>query len=233
MNAGNDHKCAAVSAEDLVLFAYGETDDPSIAKHVAGCPDCRAFIADLEKVRHAAQRAGALEPGLAVIAGLKQKAARQAGAVRTAPRQKERGRAWPRWVFAMAAVFIAAAGLMIYQYQERHGAWHEARETRGVPAYLAGVGAQLTEMEGLVGGSDDADAGGLEIIAVAETEAGDSVAGVEGGFSLDPGGWDLIVEPGPNVDDLEVAMNDLESQVDLLGDYDAQDGSVEKGWSGG
>jgi hypothetical protein len=233
MNHNNSHKCAAVSGEDLLLFAYGEGRDPRIEQHVRECDKCRDFLAGLDRVRKLAA-AGMAEPDLKVTAGLKQTAAHEAELRRTIklPSRKtgrsperRRGLGWAAAIAACVIVLlvVAAARSVI---RERAAQKMMAQEQRAL--LLADVGPQLSRLETLIGDSvESGNDGSWPIVSITGTMSGDSAAELAREFSLDPGAWDLIVETDNGVDDLELAMSDLEYQPDLLG-YSNDNGDEDK-----
>lgn len=205
MKDGKQGDCSRASFEDLLLLAYGESTDPGLAGHARECPVCRERLAEIEGVRSLAAKAG-IEPASdrAVDALMAQAASGPAESGSGSHRTK---RAW-----LAAAAVVAAIALSLYFA----AAYNPAPPPAGngaVPAYLAGLGADIYLLEKSV---DMTHAilvdSGDSVAAIVEPPAGESLAGADD-FSLDPGGWGLVMDDGGeqvDMDSIELAMLDLE-----------------------
>jgi hypothetical protein len=266
MKNGLEHNCGEAREEDLLLLAYGESDDPRLTAHAATCPACQAYLAAVKETRAFAAD-GLIKPAESVVKAVQT----QAHALLPKPggegwwaRLREwsfgfEDRGWRAWAPAMAvAAMVLAAGIAVLMV-ERERTGRPATGENASREYLLGVDEQLSEAEGylqkvlpggeeakprvnllalvlLKGDSAAAPAGNDEgtttITYSLAPSAGDSghgsakVDAPEAEFSLDPGHWSLIMEDEERIGAMELAMTELEDQMELstLGTVSEQKG---------
>jgi anti-sigma factor RsiW len=118
------------SADELLLFAYGELPPPRAAEmetHLAGCAACHAQLADMDRVRVAAE--WALE------------------------RPRRRAVRWAAGALAAAAVLAAILLTTRRPSDELPNAWPGQLEWSATAGYIAGgrpmiaIDSQLTRLE--------------------------------------------------------------------------------------
>jgi len=233
MKNESEHQCAKVSAEDLLLHAYGEDREARIEAHLKQCAACRAYLEQLRGLRTLVQKAGTDDAGDAVVGRLKNLARQETSdlespipALVPGPRSR---RYWKtgedrekpsRWgMTALAALAVAALSIAVYWTVLKQPAFAPtARPKETAPVYLAGVNDKISELESLVNeqNAGQGDSAEYQVLPAVEETAGDSVAAAEDDFSLDPGAWDLIMEQNQGIEDLELTMLDLEDNMGLL-----------------
>jgi hypothetical protein len=210
-----DHKCDLVAAEQLLLFAYGENDDPAVDNHVKTCVSCRAYLDSLDAVRDLVRKAGPESASRRSVARLTD-AAGEIASGRAGPLRRAGGAAsrspWPAWAPDLAPALAAAALIVIVigaAVWFRPGGHPPPTGGNEVPAYLAGASSRLIAFQAALDG---------------ETGAGTDDAGDD--EEIDPGDevWNWVAPADGGLDDLEDDLLDLGTSMTMLINHD-RDGS--------
>jgi len=126
------HGCERVSTEELLLFAYGESDDAAVAEHVRSCPACRAYLGMTAELREAAQSIRVAAPEFSPA-----RPEKRAGTIAADP-AAGRWRTRP----ALLVPLLAAAAVVLAV-----GLWLVRSSPDPAPLHLAGIQDRLSDQE--------------------------------------------------------------------------------------
>lgn len=217
MNSFYEHGCNKVSTGDILLYAYGESENPEVAEHVKTCDACRAYLEMVGEVSSMAGQARESASGRTVAEIIKsagEKKSHGLGDIFTALFSR-------RWLpVPLAAAVIAAIALVIYQPREE-AQIQQTRQDEQVPAYVAGLDTEIAELEEMIGKQEAFLRGGDSVADEYSEEysAGLDTSDRQEGADSEDEVLDYVFAEASAVSDLEVSMNELEYEMGIAGPY--------------
>ncbi|MFO8058843.1 MAG: hypothetical protein R6V10_16270 [bacterium] len=215
-----EHGCDKVSTGDLLLFAYGESPDAAIAAHVRDCPACGAYLSMIGEVRAATGEAWDIPSETSVAAVRKKAKRKQRRAIKSIFGGVFSN---PRVLVPAAAVLVLALALIINQsfFTDRASDVRQARKKSEVPSYLVAMETEIDDLEQMMYREEALLLGGdtAEHYTEAQPEKQETPASENETADAQDEVLDYVFVEASAVDDIEVAVNELEYEMGLAESY--------------